>query len=95
MCGKTLITKQSGDAGFPCNCVYIVEKIAIEKEFYVSITLDRKAGGPIFIYSQAGGMAIEDVAKSNPEKIFQIKIDPNAGLDIEDLLKAAKNLGLE
>jgi len=76
MCGKTLITKQSGDAGFPCNCVYIVEKISIEKEFYLSITNDRKAGGPVFIYSPAGGMAIEDVAKTNPEKIFTIKVDP-------------------
>ena len=40
-------------------------------------------------------MAIEDVAHSNPEKIFKIKIDPNVGLDIDDLMKAAKNLGLE
>lgn len=62
MCGKTLITKQSGDHGLLCNCVYIVEKLDIQKEFYVSITLDRKAGGPIIIYSPAGGMAIEDVA---------------------------------
>jgi succinyl-CoA synthetase beta subunit len=51
MCGKTLITKQSGDSGFPCNCVYIVEKLAIDREFYLSITLDRKAGKPVFIYS--------------------------------------------
>jgi succinyl-CoA synthetase beta subunit len=95
MCGKTLITKQSGDAGFPCNCVYIVEKINIDKEFYLSITLDRKAGSPVFIYSPAGGMAIEDVAHTNPEKIFKIKIDPLKGLEIDDLLKAAKNLGCE
>lgn len=95
MCGKTLITKQSGDAGFPCNCVYIVQKIQIAKEFYLSITLDRKAGCPVFIYSPAGGMAIEDVAKSNPEQIFKIAVDVNKGLNIDDLLKAAKHLGLE
>lgn len=51
MCHKTLVTKQSGEAGLPCNYVYIVEKIAIEKEFYLSLTLDRKAGCPVFIYS--------------------------------------------
>lgn len=62
MCGKTLITKQSGEAGLTCNCVYIVEKISIEKELYLSLTLDRKAGKPVFIYSPAGGMSIEDVA---------------------------------
>jgi len=95
MCGKTLITKQSGDAGFPCNCVYIVEKIAIDKEFYLSMTLDRKAGCPTFIYSQAGGMSIEDVAHSNPEKIFKLPVDVNKGLDVEELIKAAKNLGIE
>lgn len=67
MCGHTLVTKQSGEAGFPCNCVYIVEKIAIDKEFYLSMTLDRKAGQAVFIYSQAGGMAIEDVAHDTPE----------------------------
>jgi succinyl-CoA synthetase beta subunit len=51
MCGKTLVTKQSGQSGFPCNCVYIVQKIGIDKEFYLSLTLDRKAGKPCFIYS--------------------------------------------
>lgn len=77
MCGKTLITKQSGDAGFPCNCVYIVEKLFIEKEFYLSITLDRKAGCPVFIYSPAGGMNIEEVAMKNPEMIYKIPVDIN------------------
>ena len=51
MCGKTLITKQSGETGFPCNCVYIVEKIRISKEIYMSLTLDRQAGMPVFVYS--------------------------------------------
>lgn len=80
MCGKTLVTKQSGDTGLPCNCVYIVEKISIKKEFYLSLTLDRKAGMPVFIYSPEGGMAIEDVAASNPEKIFKIHVNPKEGL---------------
>mmetsp|Transcript_12446 Transcript_12446/g.9044 ORF Transcript_12446/g.9044 Transcript_12446/m.9044 type:complete len:87 (+) Transcript_12446:331-591(+) len=86
MCGKTLVTKQSGETGFPCNCVYIVQKIKIVKELYLSLTLDRKAGCPVFIYSPAGGMSIEDVAKKDPSKIFKIPIDTSAGLDIEPLL---------
>lgn len=61
----------------------------------MSITLDRKAGGPVVIYSPAGGMAIEEVAKTNPEQIFTIKIDTSKGLSNEDLNTAAKNLGLE
>jgi succinyl-CoA synthetase beta subunit len=67
MCGNTLITKQSGEAGLQCNRVYIVEKLAIDKEFYLSITLDRKEGKPVFIYSKAGGMNIEDVAHNTPD----------------------------
>ena len=41
MVGNHLVTKQSGEAGFPCNSVYIVEKVAIAKEMYLSVTLDR------------------------------------------------------
>ncbi len=62
MCGKTLITKQSGAEGFACNSVFVVEKLNITREIYLSITLDRVQGQPVFIYSVAGGMNIEDVA---------------------------------
>lgn len=67
MLGKRLVTKQSGEEGLPVNSVYLVEKINIDKELYLSMTLDRKAGAPTFIYSPAGGMAIEDVAEETPE----------------------------
>ena len=61
----------------------------------MSMTLDRKAGCPVFIYSPEGGMAIEDVAASNPEKIFKMHVCPKDGLDIDKLIKAATDLGLE
>jgi succinyl-CoA synthetase beta subunit len=67
MCGKSLVTNQSDELGFPCNKVYIVEKLAIAKEFYLSLTMDRKAQCLTFIYSPAGGMAIEKVAHDTPE----------------------------
>ena len=72
MLGNSLVTKQSGADGLPCNAVYLVEKIGIDKELYLSLTLDRKAGCPTFIYSPAGGMSIEDVAEENPEQIFKL-----------------------
>ena len=93
MCGKTLVTKQSGDTGFPCNAVYIVEKVKIDKEFYLSITLDRKAGGPVVIYSPAGGMNIEDVAHKTPDQIFKIPIDILKGLEDNKIQDVGKNLG--
>ena len=63
MIGNTLITKQSGDEGFPCNAVYIVEKLKVAGEIYIAITLDRKQGCPVLVYSPHGGVSIEDVAK--------------------------------
>jgi len=95
MVGKTLVTKQSGAAGLKCNAVYIVEKIKISKEMYLSITLDRKAGSAVVIYSPAGGMSIEDVAAKTPEKIFKLPINLYKKLDQDVLFKAAKDLGIE
>jgi succinyl-CoA synthetase beta subunit len=86
MCGNTLVTKQTGEDGIKCNCVYIVEKIEIEKEFYLSITLDRAAGMPVIIYSKEGGMAIEDVAHATPEKIHKIHINVDTGMDLDSLI---------
>ena len=95
MCGKSLVTKQSDENGFPCNKVYIVEKLAIDKEFYLSLVMDRKAQCLSFIYSPAGGMSIEQVAHDTPEKIFKVQIDINKGLCIDKLAEVAKNLGVE
>lgn len=94
MLGKTLVTHQSGEDGLPVNAVYLVEKINIEKEFYLSLTLDRAAGCPTFIYSQAGGMSIEDVAAETPEKIFKLQVLPTEGLTEDKLREAATNLGV-
>ena len=51
----------------------MIEKINIDKELYLSLTLDRAGGCPVFIYSPEGGMSIEDVAHETPEKIFKLK----------------------
>lgn len=95
MLGHSLVTKQSGADGLPCNAIYIVEKIGIDKELYLSLTLDRAAASPTFIYSREGGMSIEDVAHSNPSAIFKLRVNPLKGLQEADCVKAAKDLGLE
>ncbi len=59
------------------------------------MVLDRKAGSAVFIYSPEGGMSIEDVAHKNPEKVFKLYVDINEGPDVDQLVKAAKNLGIE
>jgi succinyl-CoA synthetase beta subunit len=92
--GNHLITKQAPD-GLPVNAVYLVEKINIVKELYLSMTLDRAAGCPTFIFSPEGGMSIEDVAESNPEKIFKLQARHGEDLSDADLRQAAKDLGIE
>merc|ERR1712166_1185870 len=94
MLGKRLITKQSGAEGLPVNSVYLVQKLNIDKELFLSITLDRAGGCPVFIYSPEGGMSIEDVAHDTPEKIFKLNVNPFTGPEVTDLMKAADHLGI-
>lgn len=61
---------------------------------YLSLTLDRAAGMPVFVYSPDGGMAIEDVAAETPERIFKYHVNPFTGPDVDELSKAADNLGI-
>ena len=61
---------------------------------YLSITLDRAAGKPVFIYSPAGGMSIEDVAEEDPSKIFKCHVDMFKGPNADDFAQAADNLGI-
>jgi succinyl-CoA synthetase beta subunit len=63
MLGQSLITKQTTAEGMPCSKVMLVERMYMRREMYISIMLDRGAGGPIFIASPAGGTSIEDVAE--------------------------------
>lgn len=93
MLGDNLITKQSGPDGFPCNAVYMVEKLGIRSEFYLSLTLDRAAGCPTFIYSAAGGMNIEDVAEKTPELVHKLPVTGNE-IDQAEMVKAAERLGV-
>lgn len=55
MCGKTLVCPESGKLGFLCKCVYILEELAIEKEFFVSVSYDRNAAMPVITYSDKCG----------------------------------------
>jgi succinyl-CoA synthetase beta subunit len=94
MIGNHLVTKQSGADGLRVQTVYLVQKLQIEKEMYLSLTLDRAAGQPVFIYSPAGGMNIEDVAHEDPSQIYKLNINPFTGPEVEDLMKAADHLGI-
>lgn len=94
MLGQDLVTKQN-PKGLTCNRVYLMEKMDIEQELYVSLLMDRASGGPVLVGSPSGGTSIEDVAESNPELIFKEAIDITVGLTDEAADRMASNFGLE
>jgi len=79
MLGNTLVTIQTGDAGKQVNRLYVTDGVDIAKEYYLSMLVDRKTGRIALIVSTEGGMDIEEVAHSTPEKITTIVIDPAQG----------------
>jgi len=79
MLGNTLVTIQTGDAGKQVNRLYVTDGVDIAKEYYLSMLVDRATGRVAMIVSTEGGMDIEEVAHSTPEKIVTITIDPAEG----------------
>ena len=80
MLGTRLVTKQTGPEGLPVDTVYVEAGSQIEREIYLSLTLNREKGQIAMIGSAAGGMDIEEVAAHSPEKITTVNIHPAAGL---------------
>ena len=93
--GMTLITHQTGPEGRLVKKVMVGEAIDIKKEYYVAITLDRSSNKDVFMVSSEGGVEIEEVAKTNPEKIIKEAITPGHGLLGYQARNLAKSLGLE
>ena len=79
MLGNTLVTVQTGEAGKQVNRLYVTDGVDIAREYYLSMLVDRVTGRIAMIASTEGGMDIEDVAHSTPEKIVTITIDPAEG----------------
>ena len=79
MLGNTLVTVQTGDAGKQVNRLYVTDGVDIAREYYLSMLVDRATGRVAMIVSTEGGMDIEEVAHSTPEKITTITIDPAQG----------------
>jgi succinyl-CoA synthetase beta subunit len=94
MLGNTLVTEQTGEAGKQVNRLYIEEGAAIDKEFYLSMLIDRETSRVAFVVSTEGGMNIEDVAHSTPEKIITFSIDPATGIQPHHGRKVADALHL-
>jgi succinyl-CoA synthetase beta subunit len=93
--GMQLVTHQTGPEGQLVRKVLVEETADIAQELYVSITLDRAQGKPVIMASAAGGMDIEEVAATQPEKIFRLAFDPHLGLLPFQGRAVAAGLGLK
>ena len=94
MLDQTLVTHQTGEVGRLVSKVMVGEAVAIDREFYLAILLDRETCRPVIVASTEGGMDIEEVAESTPEKIVREFVHPLAGLQPYQVRKLIKTLGL-
>ena len=94
MLGGVLVTKQTGDDGRLVRKVMIAESVTIRRELYLAILMDRETCQPVIVVSTEGGMDIEEVAASSPEKILREYIHPLAGLQAYQVRKICHNLDM-
>jgi succinyl-CoA synthetase beta subunit len=92
--GSTLVTHQTGPHGKVVSRLYVEEGSAIERELYLSALVDRATSRVAFVVSTEGGMDIEEVARTHPEKILTFSVDPATGLMPQHARRAAQVLGL-
>ncbi|MCR8851561.1 ADP-forming succinate--CoA ligase subunit beta [Lysinibacillus fusiformis] len=92
--GKILVTHQTGPEGKEVKRLYIEEGSDIQKEYYLSLVLDRATSRVTMMGSEEGGMDIEEVAETNPEKIFKEVVDPVVGLTSFQARRMAFNMNI-
>src|SRR5215475_8760120 len=93
--GSTLVTHQTGPHGKEVRRLYIEEGSAIDREYYLSALVDRATSRVAFVASTEGGMDIEEVARSHPDKITSFSIDPATGFMPHYARHVANALGLK
>ncbi|HEX2366262.1 MAG TPA: ADP-forming succinate--CoA ligase subunit beta [Bradyrhizobium sp.] len=94
MLGATLVTVQTGPHGKQVNRLYIEDGSDIDKEFYLSLLVNRETSEVSFVVSTEGGVNIEDVAHKTPEKIVTFSVDPATGIMSHHGRAVAKALNL-
>ena len=93
--GTRLVTHQTGPEGVPVSKVLVEEASDVARELYLSILIDGTSRLPVMMASEAGGMEIEEVAQSAPEKIFRSDIDPAIGFQSFQGRKLAYGMNLD
>ena len=92
--GKTLVTYQTGPSGQKVGRLLVEEGLAIDRELYLGLVLDRSSKRVVLMVSKEGGVEIEKIAEESPEKIHKIFINPATGLQAFEAQKLGFALGL-
>ena len=92
MMGNVLVTKQTGEAGKIVNRIFIEEGCDIDREFYLSLLVDRNNSKIMMMISSAGGMDIEEVAVTNPEQIINIHFTTYKDVSLDESLLTKLNI---
>ncbi len=92
--GKTLVTYQTGPSGQKVQRLLVEEGLAIDRELYLGLVLDRSSKRIVLMVSQEGGVEIEKIAEEHPEKINKVFINPSVGLQAFEAQKLGFALGL-
>ncbi len=95
MIGMNITTPQTNETGKIVRRVYLEKGYEIKNELYICITVDRETGGNTIIYSQKGGVNIEEVSEKNPEHIHNMKISPGSNLLTHHARTIVYGLGLK
>ena len=94
MLGMHLVTHQTSRDGQVVRRLLIEEGVAIKREFYLGMVVDRESQRMALLASSEGGMEIEEVAKESPDRIHTLRIDPVTGLAEEDAAEVARRIGI-
>jgi succinyl-CoA synthetase beta subunit len=94
MIGRTLVTKQTGEAGKLVSRIYVEDGCDIARELYLGLLIDRDTSRLTIMASTEGGMEIEEVAENHPERILKVTVDPASGISGFHARKLAFGLGL-
>ncbi len=92
--GKTLVTEQTGPEGQPVHRVLVEAAVAIERELYIGLVLDRKYERIVVVAAPHGGMEIEEIAQQEPETLLREVIEPAVGMNAFQARELAFGLGL-
>jgi malate-CoA ligase subunit beta len=93
--GKRLVTQQTGPLGKTVYRVYVEGAVAIKREIYLGLVLDRKSERVMVVASSAGGMEIEEIAEREPRSIIRSVVEPAVGMPAFQAREIAFGLGLE